>query len=124
MPGCDRRGRLEVHHIVHRAHGGDNDPANLILLCCFHHHRVHEGGWILEAIAGGDIDLVSPNGRRLTTRPVPMNAEPAAAHRHGRSADDGRSHWTGDPLHLGLVTELLHWQHHRRSPGSVDPDAA
>ncbi|MFT3852575.1 MAG: DUF222 domain-containing protein [Ilumatobacteraceae bacterium] len=124
VPGCARRGRLEVHHIVHRAHGGGNDPANLILLCCFHDHRVHEGGWTLEVTAGGDVELVGRDGRRITTRPVEMPAEPAAVHHRGRSPDDGRSRWAGDPLDLGLVTELLHWQRHQHSTGSADPTAA
>lgn len=34
--------RLEVHHVVPRANGGSNDPANLITLCPACHEDVHD----------------------------------------------------------------------------------
>lgn len=45
VPGCRSARFLEVHHIVHREHGGTHDPSNLIVLCGGHHDRHHEG-WL------------------------------------------------------------------------------
>lgn len=42
-PGCSSRRNLEVHHIVYRARGGDDGPANLVTLCRFHHQRGEHG---------------------------------------------------------------------------------
>ncbi len=43
-PGCGRARFLEVHHIKPRAHGGKNDPANLVTLCSGCHRLLHERG--------------------------------------------------------------------------------
>lgn len=42
---CGRHGkRLHLHHITHIAHGGTNDPSNLILLCRDCHELEHGHG--------------------------------------------------------------------------------
>jgi hypothetical protein len=42
VPGCSRPAE-HLHHIEFRAHGGSNDPANLIGLCAAHHlFGIHE----------------------------------------------------------------------------------
>jgi hypothetical protein len=43
VPGCRSASFLEVHHIVHREHGGTHDPSNLLVLCGGHHDLHHEG---------------------------------------------------------------------------------
>ena len=46
FPGCDTHPRLcDAHHIVHWADDGTTEIENLVLLCWFHHHLVHEGQW-------------------------------------------------------------------------------
>jgi len=40
---CGKPHDLHVHHIVERAHGGSNDPENLITLCRTCHSSVHAG---------------------------------------------------------------------------------
>ena len=50
FPGCDRPpGWTSAHHITHWVHGGPTSLWNQTLLCSFHHHRVHEGGFGLNA---------------------------------------------------------------------------
>jgi hypothetical protein len=47
--GCDQpASACEVHHLRHKAHGGETSLDNCILLC-FHHHQVmiHRMGWTL-----------------------------------------------------------------------------
>jgi hypothetical protein len=52
FPGCGRPpGWCEAHHIVFWENGGLTDLANLALLCAFHHHLCHEGGFRVERIA-------------------------------------------------------------------------
>jgi hypothetical protein len=43
MPGCRSSRLLEVHHIVHREHGGSHEASNLILLCSACHSAHHRG---------------------------------------------------------------------------------
>jgi len=44
--------RCHAHHVTHWEHGGTTDPANMLLLCHGHHHRVHEGGWVVTRRPG------------------------------------------------------------------------
>jgi hypothetical protein len=49
FPGCRRRpGRCHAHHVHHWLDGGPTALATLTLLCRFHHHLVHHGGWHIE----------------------------------------------------------------------------
>ncbi|HEY5944714.1 MAG TPA: HNH endonuclease signature motif containing protein [Kofleriaceae bacterium] len=43
VPGCRATRNLACHHIVFRSRGGDNEPANLILMCDGHHKLLHDG---------------------------------------------------------------------------------
>ncbi len=43
----------EAHHITHWADGGLTNAANLILLCRFHHGRIHTAGWTVEKTGPG-----------------------------------------------------------------------
>lgn len=52
--GCDRPvAWCEAHHIVHWANQGETNAENLILLCRFHHGRVHTPGWTVEKTGPG-----------------------------------------------------------------------
>jgi hypothetical protein len=53
FPGCRRRpGRCHAHHVEHWLDGGDTALDNCTLLCRFHHHLVHHGGWQVEMRGG------------------------------------------------------------------------
>lgn len=45
VPGCRSASHLDVHHIIHREHGGDDADANLVSLCSGH-HRLHHAGYL------------------------------------------------------------------------------
>src|SRR5580692_4644617 len=47
--GCDQpASACEVHHLKHKADGGETSLENCILLCFFHHHvMIHRMGWTL-----------------------------------------------------------------------------
>ena len=38
---CGSTDWLEIHHIIYRSQGGNNDERNLIRLCKYHHQEVH-----------------------------------------------------------------------------------
>ena len=61
--GCDLPiAWTEAHHIVHWADGGDTNAANLILLCRFHHGRIHTAGWTVEKTAPGQAIITHHEG--------------------------------------------------------------
>lgn len=67
FPGCDRPpGWCQAHHLVHWADGGTTDLDNLTLLCSFHHHLVHEGGFSLHRRSDGSLSCLRPDGTSLT----------------------------------------------------------
>ena len=43
MPGCRASRNVDLHHIVHREHGGGHEAENLALTCSAHHRALHEG---------------------------------------------------------------------------------
>ena len=58
IDGCDRHfDTCHVHHIVEWDDHGLTDLDNLVPVCSFHHHRVHEGRWRLQ---------LDPSTRQLT----------------------------------------------------------
>ncbi|MEN8183566.1 MAG: HNH endonuclease, partial [Myxococcota bacterium] len=46
VPGCTSYRNLQVHHVVFRSQGGDDEPENLITLCAWHHQRGVHGGLV------------------------------------------------------------------------------
>ncbi|MCD0443800.1 HNH endonuclease [Glycomyces sp. A-F 0318] len=52
--GCSRPvAWTEAHHIIHWADGGPTNAANLILVCRFHHGRLHTEGWTVTKTGPG-----------------------------------------------------------------------
>ena len=77
FPGCDQPAAAsQVHHIVHRAHGGPTKLTKLLLLCTFHHLiAVHRWGWQISLHPDGTVTAVSPDG----TRHLRSHAPPGTA---------------------------------------------
>lgn len=72
FPACTSTRRLHAHHIVHWADFGPTDMDNLVLLCSFHHHLVHEGGWTLTGTAT-DARITRSDGTPIPTTPQDQN---------------------------------------------------
>lgn len=90
VPGCRSAQNLDVHHIVHREHGGDHDPANLIVLCSGHHISHHDGALGIRGRApdqlvferGGEVIVDPQRGaieRDAVQALVQMGFKPATA---------------------------------------------
>jgi hypothetical protein len=118
VPGCSRRGHLEVHHICHRAHGGRNKLPNLTLLCRFHHHRLHEGGWTAMRTPDG-LELHDSRGRRICARQPSATGDASMVASQERHAADARCRWEGERLDLGMALDAFFSRTHPHSPGSV-----
>jgi uncharacterized protein DUF222/HNH endonuclease len=64
FPGCTNR-RVDGHHLMPWAAGGETTLANLCSLCRRHHTAVHEQGFRLESAAAGGFRFFDPQGREL-----------------------------------------------------------
>lgn len=106
VPGCARRGYLEVHHIKHRAHQGSSKLANLTLMCRFHHHRLHEGGWRAVRTSDG-LELHDSHGRRICGRPPTTTGNASEVAAHDRKPADGRCNWGGEHLDINMALDAL-----------------
>jgi hypothetical protein len=87
-PGCGLR-FTDAHHVRHWRDGGRTDQRNLLLLCRFHHRKVHEGGWKVAYNAKDDTAVFF--GPRGAVR----------AHRLGggpRPKGDSAAHGGDDPV--------------------------
>jgi hypothetical protein len=51
VPGCRSTRCLEIHHIIHREHGGTHDPSNLVLICSSCHQAHHDGRLLISGTA-------------------------------------------------------------------------
>lgn len=62
-PLCGQRRWLHAHHIVHWTDGGPTVPANLVLLCPFHHRALHHGQYRIEGDPeAGTLRFLDPFG--------------------------------------------------------------
>jgi len=77
FPGCGFPSAwTDAHHLESWAHGGATSRRNGLLLCRFHHRKVHEGGWRILAVdprlgSDGELRFLGPDGQRLSCRPPP-----------------------------------------------------
>jgi len=83
FPGsADPLGHTDVHHMVHREHGGDHHPENLVSLSRRHHSLAHRHGWRLRIAP--DSGIVTARRRHRAWRSLPRGT-PLASPRD----DDG-----------------------------------
>ena len=104
FPGCTHTRFLHAHHIEHWLHGGNTSLDNLVMLCTFHHHLVHEGGWTMDA-EDGALVFLSPAGKSFAPEPPRASVEDAQVWLRGCAAD--MSQWDGKNPDYGLAVELL-----------------
>ena len=101
FPGCTPTRFLHGHHIQHWLHGGETSVTNLALLCTFHHHLVHEGGWAVARGEDGELAFTAPNGRALPVEPARQVVENVLESLHDWATDRG--------LDLGADSNLPLW---------------
>ena len=114
---CSCEAYLEAHHLEHWAQGGETSLSNTTLLCWFHHHEAHEGGFRIERGDDGQLVFFDPIGRPIQPAPAPPLLEGnaiatlVAEQRNAGIAIDRRTSlpdWDGRPLDLdGAVSALV-----------------
>jgi hypothetical protein len=117
FPGCDRP-IVDIHHVEHWCQGGETCLANLLGLCGFHHHCVHEGGYGLELDEAGRPRFSRPDGTPIDPEPPARTVDPAAPSIEERNTGAGLqiaaetcgSQWAGDGLDLSLATSDLMYE--------------
>ena len=91
FPGCGVPAhRSHAHHVEHWADGGATARDNLVLLCNFHHHRLHDGGYLIRKVAGG-FSFETHDGQVIGSR-LPHAVESQGFEFHPETA---RAEWGG-----------------------------
>ncbi len=86
FPGCDRTRFCEGHHVKHWADGGETKLHNLVLLCGFHHTKVHEGGFGVTRTDDGVFVFTRPDGGRIPECGPPIRVPAGAESLRGDAA--------------------------------------
>ncbi len=78
-PRCGRPAvYCDVHHLRHKADGGETSVANCALVCQFHHDIcIHRRGWQLILHPDGTTEARSPDGRHILRSHAPPDAHAA-----------------------------------------------
>jgi len=78
-PRCGRPAvYCDVHHLRHKADGGETSVENLILICQYHHDMcIHRRGWQLILHPDGTTEARSPDGRQILRSHAPPSPQAA-----------------------------------------------
>ena len=110
FPGCTQKQFVDAHHVKHWSRGGPTAMHNLVLLCRFHHHAVHEGGFGLKTNGHGGFTFSRPDGVLIPEVPSPRGGDgDALPAQHGVSitAATAVPDWNGDRLDLDYAVSVL-----------------
>jgi hypothetical protein len=112
FPGCGQRSFTDIHHICHRAHGGENSMENLVELCWFHHRLVHEGGWSLRRGDHGQLIAIRTDGTELCVTNGPgFDHHGIGVSNRDRGVEVTRTtaipKWYGEPVDVNWVIDSL-----------------
>jgi len=75
VPGCRSSRGLEIHHVIHREHGGSHDASNLVL-CCFRCHQSHHAGALTISGTADQLEVRRPGLAAAAADDAPTH-EPA-----------------------------------------------
>ncbi len=101
---CGRTDRLRAHHIQWASHGGPTQLDNLVLLCPYHHRKIHVDGWGIRRDADtGAFTVIRPDGRpydpcgRRWWLPPPAPPPPVGVER-ATGCGDRATHYARDVI--------------------------
>lgn len=123
FPGCGERAFVDAHHVRHWSRGGPSTPSNVVELCWFHHRLVHEGGWAVRFLDGGEVIAITPGGNAISNaiEPPPTVASTVIERNRGAGLTIDQQtitpDWWNDPLHLGDIIGGLGWWGEREEDG-------
>jgi hypothetical protein len=105
FPGCANTRYIDAHHVEHWANGGETKPSNLVSLCRFHHHAVHEGGMRIQILDDGALRFVKPNGVAVDSV-LPGFTQPLGDWKQ-LPAGTLVNRWRGERMDYGLGVDTL-----------------
>jgi len=105
FPGCANTRYMDAHHIEHWANGGETKPGNLVSLCRFHHHAIHEGGIRIEKLDDGALRFVKANGNGVDSV-APGYTQPLGDWRKLPPAT-AAARFRGDRMDLDLAVDVM-----------------
>ena len=80
FPGCGLSRWTQIHHMRHwTADMGETNEPNLITLCLYHHHFLHEQHWKARGNPSGVLEFVGPTSSVLKTGPPALRPDLFAA---------------------------------------------
>ena len=106
FPGCANTRFIDAHHVEHWANGGETKPSNLVSLCSFHHHAVHEGGIRIVRLDDGALRFVKRNGVAIDSV-ASGYTQPPGDWRQLPTATAPLSKWRGERMNLGLAVDVM-----------------
>jgi hypothetical protein len=104
FPGCENHRFVDSHHVRHWARGGETRLDNLVLLCRRHHRLVHEGGYSIELLPGGELRFLDPWGGPIPDAP---RSSPGSVERLLAIGAGSYSTGTGERMDLDLAVQAL-----------------
>ena len=116
FPGCTHTRFVDAHHIEHWAHGGETKASNLVLLCRFHHRKVHEGGVRVDILDDGALRFTTPDGLSFDsvspgyTQPLgDWRQLPTMNERRGLRIDrrTATTRWCGDSMDYNMAIGVV-----------------
>jgi hypothetical protein len=113
FPGCCNKRYVDGHHIHHWANGGETKLSNLVTLCRFHHHLVHEGGVRIETLDDGAFRFAKPNGDSFDSFVSGQTSDWTQLRKHhckqGINVDRraAETRWRGESMDYGLAAQVL-----------------
>ena len=108
FPGCGVPGsRTEGHHLQHWADGGKTDLDNLLSLCRFHHHRLHDGAFDITVTTSGGLQFETSDGRPIEPGGRSVRTGALIPVGPGLAGVTPRARDGGSPCDFGYVIETL-----------------
>jgi hypothetical protein len=109
FPGCMNQRYVHGHHIKHWLHGGPTSLDNLVLLCAWHHRRLHEAGFSAVLLSDGELEVRTPAGTLLPTHPTLAPDGPTVEWSAGGEIDEWTTmpSWDGEKMDLDWIVGTL-----------------
>jgi hypothetical protein len=113
FPGCTNTRHVDAHHIKHWANGGETKPSNLVCLCCFHHRKMHEGGFEVQMRDDGAVRFIKVDGSVIdSTVPSHKGEWAQLAFQHAErgvhiNAQTAATRWAGERCDYRLGVQVL-----------------
>jgi hypothetical protein len=103
FPGCGVPAhRTEGHHVEHWIDGGATERDNVVLLCLFHHQRLHEGAFQVIKTPGGGFKFETSDGHMIGERNlIAPQVQPSFP------LETARALWGGETLDFDHLMYIL-----------------